>query len=157
MAEYALVTTMVAIIALGIGTIPDALLAKRLPTTAAKAQTLVSIVRPHTAGGTGEGARRDGPGARTVAPPLRYLFAEGWIRGTKDPKSCVFAKAAPNATTHNIAKAIRSDHGLLDPPARMKVSVDQAAEAVLARLRVGLLRVRRSRRSPSSPRRRGAG
>ena len=69
MAEYALVTTMVAIIALAIGTIPDALLAKRLPTTAAKAQALVSIVRPHSSSvGTGEGARRDGPGAVRVAP-----------------------------------------------------------------------------------------
>ena len=130
MAEYALVTTMVAVIALGIGTIPDALLAKRLPTTAAKAQTLVS---------SSARSQKVVPAqARAVmarAPyrraPLRYLFAEGWIRGTKDPKSCVFAKAAPSATTHNIANAIRSDRGLLARLSRMKVSVDQAAEAVL--------------------------
>ena len=130
MAEYALVTTMVAVIALGIGTIPDALLAKRLPTTAAKAQTLVSS--------SARSQKVDPARARAVmarAPyrraPLRYLFAEGWIRGTKDPKACVFAKAAPSATTHNVAKAIRSDHGLLTRLSRMKVSVDQAAEAVL--------------------------
>ena len=43
----------------------------------------------------------------------------------------MFAKAAPNATTRNIAKAIRSDRGLLTRLARMSVSVDQAAEAVL--------------------------
>ena len=88
MAEYALVTTMVAVIALGIGAIPDALLAKRLPTTAAKAQTLVS-------------------------------------------SSARSQKAAPSATTRTIAKAIRSDRGLLTRLSRMKVSVDQAAEAVL--------------------------
>jgi hypothetical protein len=130
MAEYALVTMAVAIIALGIGTIPDAQLAKRLPTTAAKAQTLVS---------SSARSKKVAPAqARAVmarAPyrraPLRYLFAEGWIRGTKDPKSCVFAKAAPNATTHNIAKAIRGDRGLLTRLSRMNVSVDQAADAVL--------------------------
>jgi hypothetical protein len=130
MGEYALVTSMVAVIALGIGTIPDAMLAKRLPTTAAKAQTLVS-----SSARTQKVAPAQARAAMARAPyrraPLRYLFAEGWIRGTKDPKSCVFAKAAPSATTHNIAKAIRGDRGLVTRLGRMKVSVDQAAEAVL--------------------------
>ena len=130
MGEYALVTAMVATVALAIGTIPDALLAKRLPTTAAKAQTLI---------GTSARAQKL-PGAKVRAvmarapyprAPLRYLFAEGWIRGTKDPRSCVFAKAAPSATTRNIAAAIRRDRGLVTRLGRMKVSVDQAAEAVL--------------------------
>ena len=129
MAEYAVVTFMVATIALAIGAIPDALLAQRLPTTAAKAQTLVS-----------GSARKQGIGpaqARAVmarAPygraPLRYLFAEGWMRGTKDPRSCVFAKAAPSATYRNVAVAIRRDSGLVTRLARMRVTVDQAAEAV---------------------------
>jgi hypothetical protein len=130
MAEYALVTTIVAVIALGIGAIPDALLAKRLPTTAAKAQTLVSSSArsQKVAPAQARAVMARAPYGRA---PLRYLFAEGWIRGTKDPKSCVFAKAAPSATTRSIAKAIRSDRGLLTRLSRMKVSVDQAAEAVL--------------------------
>ena len=74
MAEYALVTFMVATIALALGGIPDALLGKRLPTTAAKAQTLVS-----------SSARKQGVApaqARAVMmraayprAPLRYLYA----------------------------------------------------------------------------------
>jgi len=128
--EYAVVTFMVATIALAIGTIPDALLGKRLPTTAAKAQTLVS-----------SSARKQGIGpadARAVmarAPygraPLRYLFAEGWIRGTKDQRTCIFAKAAPTATYRSVAAAIRKDAGLVKRLGRMKVTVDQAADAVL--------------------------
>ena len=130
MGEYALVTAMVATVALAIGTIPDALLGKRLPTTAVKAQTLI--------GASARAQKVPAQQARAVmarAPypraPLRYLFAEGWIRGTKDPRSCVLAKAAPSATTGNIAAAIRRDRGLVTRLGRMKVSVAQAAEAVL--------------------------
>ena len=92
MAEYALVTAMVATIALAIGTIPDALLAKRLPTTAAKAQALVSVSARKQSVGPAQ-ARAVMARAPYPRAPLRYLFAEGWIRGTKDPRSCVFAKA----------------------------------------------------------------
>ena len=63
--------------------------------------------------------------------PLRYLFAEGWLRGTKDRRSCVFAKAAPSATGRNLAAAIRRDRGLEARLARMRVNVDQAADALL--------------------------
>ena len=130
MAEYALVTAMVATIALAIGAIPDALLATRLPTTAAKAQTLIS---------TSARSQKLAPArARAVmarAPysraPLRYLFAEGWIRGTTDPRACVFAKAAPSATARNVAAAIGRDRGLVSRLGRMKVGIGQAADALL--------------------------
>jgi hypothetical protein len=128
--EYALVTFMVATIALAIGTIPDPLLAKRLPTTAAKAQALVATsARKQSV----SAAQARAVMARAPYPraPLRYLYAEGWIRGTKDPRSCVFAKAAPGTTSRNVAAAIRRDRGLVKRLGRMKVSVDQAAEAVL--------------------------
>ena len=131
MAEYALVTAMVATIALAIGSIPDALLGQRLPTTAAKAQVLIA---------TSARAQKLPPArARAVmarAPypraALRYLFAEGWLRGTKDPRSCVFAKAAPSATGRNIAAAIRRDHGLTKRLGRMRVGVEQAAGVLLS-------------------------
>jgi hypothetical protein len=130
MAEYALVTAMVATIALAIGTIPDALLGKRLPTTAAKAQALVgtSARRQSIPPAQARAVMARAPYARA---PLRYLFAEGWIRGTKDPRSCVFAMAAPNATYRNVAVAIRRDAGLVKRLRRMRVTVDQAADALL--------------------------
>lgn len=130
MAEYALVTAMVATIALAIGTIPDALLAKRLPTTAAKAQSLVSVSARKQSVGSAQ-ARAVMARAPYPRAPLRYLFAEGWIRGTKDPRSCIFAKAAPTATSRNVAAAIRRDRGLVTRLGRMRVTVDQAADALL--------------------------
>lgn len=130
MAEYALVTAMVATIALAIGTIPDALLGKRLPTTAVKAQTLIS-----TSARSQELPPAQARAVMARAPysraPLRYLFTEGWIRGTKDPRSCVFAKAAPSATARNVAAAIRRDRGLVTRLGRMKVGIDQAAGVLL--------------------------
>jgi len=130
MAEYALVTAMVATLALAIGTIPDALLSKRLPTTAARAQALVST--------SARGQRVAPARARAVmahAPykraSLRYLFAEGWIRGTKDPRACVFAKAAPSATTRNVATAISRDRKLVTRLGRLGIGVSQAAGALL--------------------------
>ena len=129
MAEYALVTFMVATIALALGGIPDALLGKRLPTTAAKAQTLVSSSarKQRVAPAQARAVMKRAPYPRA---PLRYLYAEGWIRGTKDPRSCVFAKAAPSATYRNVAVAIERDPRLVTRLRRMKVTVDQAAEAV---------------------------
>ena len=129
MAEYAVVTFMVATIALAIGTIPDALLGQRLPTTAAKAQTLVtsSARKQSIAPARARAVMAQAPYARA---PLRYLYAEGWMRGTRDPRTCVFAKAAPTATSRNVAAAIQRDPKLVTRLRRMKVTVDQAAEAV---------------------------
>ena len=129
MAEYAVVTFMVATIALAIGTIPDALLGQRLPTTAAKAQTLVSSSARKQSISPAQ-ARAVMARAPYPRAPLRYLYAEGWMRGTKDPRSCVFAKAAPTATHKNVAVAIQRDPKLVMRLRRMKVTVDQAAEAV---------------------------
>ena len=130
MGEYALVTAMVATIALAIGTIPEAVLAKRLPTTAAKAQALVaaSARKQSVASAQARAVMARAPYSRA---PLRYLFAEGWIRGTKDPRSCVLAKAAPTATKGNVAASIRRDRGVVTRLGRMNVTVDQAADALL--------------------------
>jgi len=85
--EYAIVTFMVATIALAIGTIPDALLGKRLPTTAAKAQALVS-----------SSARKQGIGPADAR--------------------AVMARAPYGVLVKRLG--------------RMKVTVDQAADAVLS-------------------------
>jgi hypothetical protein len=129
-AEYAVVTAMVATLALAIGTIPDAQLARRLPTTVANARLLVadSARRQKVDPAQARAALARAPFRRA---PLRYLYAEGWIRGTKDQVSCVFAKATPGSTSRNVATAIRRDRGLLVRLGRMKVGVGQAADALL--------------------------
>ena len=43
----------------------------------------------------------------------------------------MFAVAAPTATNRNVAAAIRRDRALVTRLGRMKVTVDQAADALL--------------------------
>lgn len=129
MGEYALVTAVVASLAISLATIPESELARQLPTTAAHAQALVS---------KSARARHVPPAqARAVmarAPyrgaALRYLYAEGWIGGRTRPSDCVFAKATPDSTKAELAAGIRKDTKLRDRLQRMRVTVDQAATAL---------------------------
>jgi hypothetical protein len=74
MAEYALVTALVATLAISLSAIPESQLAARLPTTAAKAQALVTqTARDHRVP-TSE-ARAALARAPYRRAPLRYLFA----------------------------------------------------------------------------------
>ncbi|HET9243503.1 MAG TPA: hypothetical protein VFN99_08665 [Gaiella sp.] len=130
MAEYALVTALVATLAASISAIPEGQLAARLPTTAAKARALITqTARQHRVPVSG------GRTALARAPyrraPLRYLFAAGWVDGRRSPASCVFAKATPSSTERRITTSIRQDRALVARLARMNVSVPQAAEAML--------------------------
>ena len=130
MGEYALVTAAVASLAISIATIPEGRLAARLPTTTAKAQALVA----HDARTHGVPAAQ----ARTILarapyrqPPLRYLYASGWLDGRKDRTSCIFAKTTPADTTAEVTRAIRRNGTLVARLARMHVTVGQAAGAVV--------------------------
>jgi len=130
MGEYAVVTALVATLAVSISAIPNGQLAARLPTTAAKARALVATTaRDH--GVPAAHARHALGTAPYSRPPLRYLFASGWMDGRRSPASCVFAKAAPSSTATGIATSIRRDRRLVARLGRMRVTVSQAAEAVL--------------------------
>ena len=130
MGEYALVTAAVASLAISIATIPEGKLAARLPTTAAKAQALVTQdARSH--GVSGAEAKKVLARAPYGRAPLRYLYTAGWLDGRKDPQSCIFAKATPGDTTSEAATAIRGNRSLVKRLARMHVSVAQAASAVV--------------------------
>lgn len=129
-AEYALVTAVVASLALSLATIPERQLAKRLPVTAARAQALVSKAARanHVPVGEARSALARAPYGRA---PLRYLYVEGWIAGEKKTRDCVLAKAAPGGTQQRMASAIRANAALRARLVRMKVTVAQAAEAVM--------------------------
>ena len=130
MGEYALVTAAVASLAISIATIPEGQLAARLPTTAAKAKTLVA--RDARARGVSPAEARTVLGrAPYRRPPLRYLFASGWLDGRKDAASCVFAKASAAGTTARVTAAIRRDRRLVARLGRMRVTPAQAARAVV--------------------------
>ncbi|MCZ7589507.1 MAG: hypothetical protein M5U27_11780 [Gaiella sp.] len=129
MGEYALITAVAASLALSLATIPEPQLARQLPTTAARAQALIS---------KSARAERVPPAQARVAmasapyrrAPLRYLFAEGWLGGRTRPSDCVFAKATPASTRAGLAAAIRKDVRLRARLRRMHVTVDQAAAAL---------------------------
>lgn len=129
MAEYALITAMVASLALSLATIPQSELGRRLPVTAARAQALVSK-SARTADVSPAQARAVMARAPYPRAPLRYLYAEGWIGGRKNPADCVFAKVTPDATQRQLAAGIRKDARLVARLRRMKVTVAQAAEAL---------------------------
>ena len=129
--EYALVTAVVASLALSLATIPESQLARQLPVTLARAQALVSRtaraadVPPAQA----RAALARAPYRRTA---LRYLYAEGWIGGRKSPSDCVFAKATPASTRRELGATIRRDAKLVSRLRRMDVSVAQAVGAIAA-------------------------
>jgi hypothetical protein len=128
-AEYALVTAVVASLALSLATIPESQLARQLPVTAARAQTLVSksARAKHVPPVQARTAMAKAPYGRVA---LRYLFAEGWIGGRARPSDCIFAKATPDSTQAEFAAGIRKDARLGVRLRRMHVTVGQAAAAL---------------------------
>lgn len=129
MAEYALITAVVASLAISLATIPEAQLSRQLPVTAARAQALVSK-SAHANGvpaGEARSALAHAPYGRAA---LRYLYAEGWIAGRKNASECVFAKATPGSTRRELAAGLREDVRLRTRLRRMSITVDQAAGAL---------------------------
>jgi hypothetical protein len=128
-AEYALVSSMVAILAIALASIPESQLAARLPVTNDRATALVihSAREARVSASQARAALRRAPYARA---PLRYLYAAGWITGRQKPYACVFAKATPEATRKELTSALRKDARLLSRLRRMSVTVAQAADAL---------------------------
>jgi hypothetical protein len=129
MGEYVLITALVAGLAVSLSTIPESQVAHKLPVTAARAQALVS-----ESARAGKIPAAEARAAMAKAPypraPLRYLYAEGWIGGRKNPAACVFAKATPGSTRRELATGIRKDVRLRARLQRMHVTVGQAAAAL---------------------------
>jgi hypothetical protein len=131
MAEYALVTAVMASLAIALTSIPDAQLAARLPTTAARATALVNQTAK-SAKVPAADARAAMARAPFTRPPLRYLYATGWIGGRKSPADCLFAKVTPESTSKRMSETIRKDAKLVSRLRRMNVTVPQAAGAITA-------------------------
>jgi hypothetical protein len=128
-AEYALVTAMVATLTLALASIPAAQLSRRLPVTTARATALVTQ-SARTSGVRISGARAAYARAPFARPPLRYLYAAGWITGKQLPAKCIFAKVTPDYTREELTTAIRKDSRLASRLRRMKVTVGHAVDAL---------------------------
>jgi hypothetical protein len=128
--EYVLITAAVASIAISLTAIPEGKLAERLPTTVAKAQSLVTRdARSHHV--SAAQARCSFAHAPYRRPPLRYLYVSGWLDGRANAVSCVFAKATPYNSVARAAVAIRRNRVLVARLMRMKVTVTHAAHALV--------------------------
>jgi hypothetical protein len=128
-AEYALITAVVASLAISLATIPESQLSRQLPVTAARAQALLSK-SARSSNVPPAQARSIVAHAPYGRAPLRYLYAEGWLGGRRNATMCVFAKASPGSTRRQMESGIRKDARLTARLRRMHVTVGQAAEAL---------------------------
>jgi hypothetical protein len=129
MAEYAIVTAVVASLAIALASIPQSQLSGQLPITAAKASALVTK-SARTSNIPVAQARAAFARAPFGRAPLRYLFAAGWIGGRLRPTDCAFAKVTPASTQAEFGASIRRDARLVTRLRRMNVTVAQAADAL---------------------------
>ena len=129
MAEYALVTAVVASLALSLATIPERQFTRKLPVTAARAQALLATSARASRVPVTE-ARAVMGSAPYARAALRYLYAEGWVAGRKNAAECVFAKVTPTSTERRLEAAIAKDTRLRARLRRMQVTVPQAASAI---------------------------
>jgi hypothetical protein len=129
MAEYAIVTAVVASLAIALSSIPQSQLAAQLPVTAAKASALVARSARSTNVPVAQ-ARAAYARAPFARPPLRYLYAAGWIGGRLRPVDCAFARVTPASTQSEFGSSIRRDARLVARLRRMKVTIGQAADAL---------------------------
>ena len=63
-------------------------------------------------------------------PALKYLYALGWIGGTKNPGQCGLTLLGQDAAKEQAAREMRSNTKLLNQLKRRSISVSAAANAV---------------------------
>jgi len=128
-AEFALVTAVMAGLALSLTAIPQAQLSKQLPVTAQRAQALVTKTA-RTRGVPVAEARAALARAPSSRPPLRYLYAAGWIGGRLQQTDCAFAKVSADVIEQELLATMKQDSKLVTRLRRMKVTLPQAARAL---------------------------
>ncbi len=125
MVEYITVTSAVALVALSLGGQLAA-----LPTTNAAAIKLVT---------SGARAQKVPVAAAKAAfgrapyrkPVLRYLYAAGWIGGTKHQQSCILTRISPRTAEEQATGEIRSDKKLRSQLRKLGVPPRTAAAALV--------------------------
>jgi hypothetical protein len=129
MAEYALVTMVVASLAVALSSISESQLATGLPVTTARAQALVA--KTARANGVPVASAR-ATLARAPYPraALRFLYTAGWVGGRTAAAECLLAKATPGSTERRLAVELRKDAKVVARLRRMDVTVTQAARAL---------------------------
>ena len=65
-----------------------------------------------------------------VKPAMKYLYALGWIGGTKNPGACGLTLLGPGAARDQAARQMRSNAKLVAQLKKRAISVSAAANAV---------------------------
>lgn len=129
MVEYISVTAAVSLVALAVGGSLGSRFAT-LPTSTATALELVSkgarAEKVSVAGA--RAAYRRAPYAK---PVLRYLYAAGWIGGTKHQRSCLLTRFADGTAEEQAAREIRADDTLERQLRKRGVSPRTAARSLV--------------------------
>lgn len=129
MVEYAGLTAAVAMMAMTLLGVQGQKIA-RLPTTAAVAIQLVeSAARAqHVPAGKARVAYKGAPYTR---PVMKYLYAIGWIGGTKDRLSCSFTRTSQGNAERETTAALKRNKKLTAQLAKLRVSPALAAKTLV--------------------------
>lgn len=129
MVEYGLLTSaiVVALVAAGAGV-------AKLPVTASEARAAVAVAA-QTSGVSKAGAQKALARAPYKRQPLRYLYAVGWIAGTKEGLICRIARATGQGTEDYVRAGLRRARGMGAALRRARISEQAAVKAADAGFR----------------------
>jgi hypothetical protein len=127
MIEFATVTAAIATLATSLGGLQARVLERLSGSDALAVQQAVLEARAE--GVPRAGARAAVSRAPYRRPSLRYVYASGWMAGTKDVKACILAKIDTDGTTALATKALRGNRSTLSRLRRLRLTAVQAATA----------------------------
>lgn len=129
MVEYGVLLSAVAVLAVGIAGL-NARTAEKLPTSAAVALEAVgAVARSQQASVPGaRAAYRKAPYAR---PSLRYVFATGWVVGSRNRAFCQLTRLAPGAAEQRAVEELRNNAKARATLRRLRVTPQQAGSALV--------------------------
>jgi hypothetical protein len=127
--EYGLLTSALALALVGAGTG-----VVKLPATAAQARVAVAVAA-ETSGVSKADARKALARAPYKRASLRYLYAVGWIAGTKQRLLCRLSVATGQSTESYVRDGLRRAKGMTTALRKAKIPESVAVRAVDAGFR----------------------
>jgi hypothetical protein len=127
--EYGVLLSAVAVLAVGIAGL-NARTAEKLPTSAAVALEAVgAVARSQQVSVPGaRAAYRRAPYSR---PSLRYVFATGWVVGSRNRTFCRLTSLAPNAAERRAVEEFQRNGKARTTLRRLRVTPQQAGSALV--------------------------
>jgi hypothetical protein len=128
--EYAGVLTAVSLLALSLGGQLGSRVAAALPSTDSAAIRLVRAGAREQKVSVA-GARESYAHAPYTKPVEKYLYATGWIGGTRDHASCLLTRLGKSSAERSAASELRARPNVLDQLRRRGITVRAAAATLV--------------------------